>query len=154
VDTRLRKLEEGQVQATFLAYAGLRRLGLAGKVTRVMTEEEMLPAAAQGIIGFEIRKKDAAIAELLARINCADTFTAMQAERAMLAVLDGSCQTPIAGLAKLKDGRLHIDGLVIHPEGKGLWQGGIYGSPDDAEGLGTALGQDLRRKTPPGILPG
>jgi hydroxymethylbilane synthase len=154
VDTRLRKLEEGQVQATFLAYAGLRRLGLSEKVTRVMDEAEMLPCAAQGIIGFEIRKADEEIVQLLKRINHKETFIAMQAERALLAVLDGSCQTPIGALAKLKGDTLHLSGLVVHPEGKGMWEVSGEGSPGDPEGLGTQLGHKLREQTPPGILPG
>ena len=101
VQTRLRKLEAGEVQATFLAMAGLIRLGLEDVVSAALEPEEMLPAVAQGAIGIECRADDAAVLGLLARINHAPTMTSITAERAFLGALDGSCRTPIAALAEL-----------------------------------------------------
>jgi hydroxymethylbilane synthase len=96
VETRIRKLEAGEVDATLLALAGLKRLGLADKATALLDVQEFLPAVGQGAITIEARSDDARIRELLARIDHADTSTALACERAFLAVLDGSCRTPIA----------------------------------------------------------
>ena len=97
VQTRLRKLRQGEAAATFLAVAGLDRLGNTEVITNVMDPEQMLPAVAQGAIGIQRRTDDAAMAELLAPLNCSTTPACVRAERALLAVLDGSCRTPIAG---------------------------------------------------------
>ena len=99
VETRLRKLEAGEVDATLLALAGLRRLGLTEHATRVMSVDEFLPAVGQGAIGIEARADDTRTRDMLARIDHADTSTALACERAFLAELDGSCKTPIAGHA-------------------------------------------------------
>ena len=96
-ETRLRKLDDGEVDATILALAGLKRLGLVEHATKIMSAEEFLPAVGQGAIGIEARADDARTRELLARIDHADTSTALACERAFLAVLDGSCKTPIGG---------------------------------------------------------
>src|SRR5690606_28524224 len=101
IDTRLRKLEQGVAEATFLACAGLKRLGQTDRITRVMPTEEMLPAVAQGAIGIEIRRDDAKTAALVAALNDQPTSICVEAERAFLARLEGSCRTPIAGLAEL-----------------------------------------------------
>ena len=95
VETRLRKLDAGEVDATLLALAGLKRLGLTQHVTKIMSAEEFLPAVAQGAIGIEARADDTRTRDILARINHADTLTAVSCERAFLAELDGSCKTPI-----------------------------------------------------------
>lgn len=153
VDTRLAKLAAGQVQGTFLAHAGLKRLGRAEKISRFMETDEMLPCAGQGIIGFEILKKNEKLAALLATINHAETFAAMQAERAMLQILNGNCDTPIGGLAKIKGQEIYLDGMVVHLEGRGLWQAQSHAALKDAEALGRDVGQQLRAKTPRGILP-
>ena len=104
VETRLRKLDAGEVDATLLALAGLKRLGLADKATALLDVDEFLPAVGQGAIAIEARADDARTRELLAEIDHADTSVALACERAFLAVLDGSCRTPIAGHAVL-DGR-------------------------------------------------
>jgi hydroxymethylbilane synthase len=153
VDTRLRKMEQNQADATFLAYAGLLRLGLTHKATEILEPGVMLPSAGQGIIGIEIRQKDAALAEKLEKINCVPTFTCLAAERAMLEVLDGSCRTPIAGLAVIGDGQLYLRGLVAHPDGKGVWRAEEKAPLEDSSRLGKEVGRLLRSLVPPGILP-
>ncbi len=101
VETRLRKLDDGEVDATILALAGLKRLGLEARATKIMSAEEFVPAAGQGAIGIETRQDNTRTRELLARIDHADTSTAVACERAFLAELDGTCKTPIAGHAIL-----------------------------------------------------
>jgi hydroxymethylbilane synthase len=120
VETRLRKLSEGVAQATFLAAAGLKRLGFEDKITALVPIEDMLPAVAQGAIGVEMRSDDEKTRMLLAAVNHGSSATAVACERAFLAALDGSCRTPLAGHATLKDGRisfrghaLTLDGLLI-----------------------------------------
>ena len=120
VETRLRKLGEGVAAATFLAMAGLKRLGLDAVPRVPIDPEEMLPAVAQGAIGIEQRSDDARVAALLAPIHDAATGVRMAAERAFLAGLDGSCQTPIAGLAELDGGRLRFRGEILLPRRVGV----------------------------------
>lgn len=118
VQSRLRKLEEGDVAATLLAYAGLRRLDLQDKITRVLSLEEMLPAVAQGAIGIACREGDDPMLAYLDSLNHPDTYTAVLCERAFLTALDGSCRTPIAGHAlRGEDGNLQFSGLIAHPDG-------------------------------------
>ncbi len=144
VDTRLRKLEEGRVDATLLAVAGLRRLGQADRITAALAPEEMLPAVAQGAIGLEVRRADDAAKALLAPLNDADSALRVGAERACLEVLDGSCRTPIAAYAELSGGRLRLRALVAAPDGSRVFRAEAESAPAEAEGLGRALGQELR----------
>jgi len=145
VQTRLRKLGEGEVDATMLAMAGLSRLGMAEAATATLEPEEMLPAVAQGAIGIEIRTDDAATAERLAALHCADTGARVAAERALLAVLDGSCRTPIAALAVL-DGRggIALDGLVAAPDGSAVHRVRREGAAANAAALGADAGAQLK----------
>ena len=117
VETRLRKLEEGVVDATFLAAAGLNRLGLAGHITAHMPVEEILPAVAQGAVGVEVRGDDEAVRALLAPLNDRSSEVCVRAERAFLARLDGSCRTPIAALAVLEGAELWLRGEILSPDG-------------------------------------
>ncbi|QDZ21016.1 porphobilinogen deaminase [Chloropicon primus] len=118
VQSRLRKLEEGDVTATLLAYAGLRRLDLQDKITAVLDLEEMLPAVAQGAIGIACREGDEPMMAYLDSLNHPDTYTAVLCERAFLTALDGSCRTPIAGHAlRGPEGNLVFSGLIAHPDG-------------------------------------
>lgn len=117
VETRLRKLEEGVADATFLACAGLNRLGLSRHITAAMDAEIMLPAVAQGAIGIEVRADDESTARLVAPLNDRDTFICVAAERAYLSQLEGSCRTPIAGYAELVDGKLHMRGEILSTDG-------------------------------------
>jgi hydroxymethylbilane synthase len=146
VATRLRKLAEGEVDATLLAVAGLKRLGEADRITAALEPEVMLPAAGQGAVGLEIRAGDAATRRWLDAIDCAATRTRVAAERALLAELDGSCKTPIAGLAEL-DGAgktLRLRGLVALPDGSRVHAAETSGPIAAAESLGKALGEDLK----------
>lgn len=126
VDTRLRKLEEGQYRAIVLALAGLRRLGLTHHAHRVLSVEECVPAVGQGALGLEARAGDTRIAELVKSLDHADTRVAVEAERAFLAVLDGGCQLPIAAHAQLSHGgaRMRFDALVGSPDGMRIVNGG------------------------------
>ncbi len=145
VETRLRKLAQGEVDATLLAVAGLNRLGLGGHIGRVLGPGEMLPAVGQGAIGIECRLDDTATRDRLAAIDCRETTCRVGAERALLAALDGSCRTPIAGLAELgADGRLTLDGLVALPDGTDLHRVRRSGAAADAEAIGADAGTALR----------
>ncbi|GAB1364755.1 hypothetical protein MASR1M32_39910 [Rhodobacter sp.] len=117
VQTRMRKLEEGVADATFLAMAGLTRLGMADVARSAIAPEEMLPACAQGAIGVERRQADDRVAALLAPIHHGPTGLRLAAERAFLTRLDGSCETPIAGLAVLEGDRLWLRGEILRPDG-------------------------------------
>lgn len=146
VETRLRKLAEGQVDATVLALAGLDRLGRGAKGGVVLSIEEMLPAPAQGAVCIESRIGDDRVNSLLARIDHGPTSLAVQAERALLKVLDGSCRTPIAALAQLDGkGSLHLHGLVAATDGSKLWRLDRQGLESDAERIGSEAGTELRR---------
>jgi hydroxymethylbilane synthase len=151
VDTRLAKREAGDVEATLLALAGLKRLGMAHVGTAV-PEDEMLPAVGQGAICIECRADDAATLGSLAAINHADTATCVTAEHAMLAVLDGSCRTPIAGHAVVTQDGLHLRGLIAKPDGSQLIATERRGAAADAEALGREAGHDLLRRGGPGFL--
>jgi len=149
VETRLRKLEEGIADATFLACAGLNRLGLAQHITAAMPTDVMLPAVAQGAIGIEIRADDDATARLLAPLNDAATALCVAAERAYLAHLEGSCRTPIAGLAELSGGSLHIRGEILTPNGVQAHTGSRRGNPQEAMRLGEQTAEELLRHAGP-----
>jgi len=144
VNTRLRKLNEGEADATMLAYAGLRRLGLADVATCLMEPDEMLPAVAQGAIGIEGRNDDDETLALLDSIHDRETAYQIDAERSLLAALDGSCRTPIAALAKLSgNGELHLRGLVASPDGQTSYTVSRQGSVSDAAALGRDAGEEL-----------
>ncbi len=148
VETRLRKLGEGVADATVLALAGLKRLGLADAATAVLDVNEFLPAVGQGAIGIETRADDARTCELLAAINHADTFSALAAERAFLAVLDGSCRTPIGGHATIS-GRLRFRGMVVKPDGSEAFEATREGDVRDAAKLGADAGAELKGRAGP-----
>ena len=148
VETRLRKLDTGEADATLLALAGLNRLGLASAATAVLPVEEFPPAVGQGAIGIEARADDARVRELLAAINHADTMTALSAERAFLAELDGSCRTPIAGHARIANGTLQFHGMILRPDGSEAHETRREGAARDAEALGADAGRELKRRAP------
>jgi hydroxymethylbilane synthase len=149
VETRLRKLDEGAADATLLALAGLKRLGLADAATAVLDVAEFLPAVGQGAIGVETRADDTRTRELLASINHADTASALACERAFLAVLDGSCRTPIGGHAAITGGRLRFRGMVVMPDGSQAFETTREGDVRDAEKLGADAGGELKRRAGP-----
>ena len=144
VDTRLRKLEEGVVDATLLALAGLRRLGLAQKATAVLTIDEFLPAVGQGFLAVVARADDIRVLSLIAPLNNTMSARALAAERAFLAVLDGSCRTPIAGHAVVAADRLHFQGLIAKPDGSRQMRVEREGPAHDAVLLGTEAGRELK----------
>jgi hydroxymethylbilane synthase len=146
VETRLRKLAAGDVDATLLAAAGLKRLGLIGQATALLDVDEFLPAVGQGAIGIETRADDAATSALVSKINDADTATALAAERAFLAVLDGSCRTPIAGHARIEDGVVRFRGMILRPDGSAAFEASREGRRDEAAALGADAGRELRRR--------
>jgi hydroxymethylbilane synthase len=152
VETRVRKLKEGQIDATLLAVAGLKRLGMVEQAQAALDPLEMLPAVAQGAIGIEARLADDRILTLLAGIDDPATRIRITAERAMLAVLDGSCRTPIGGLATLAGDALELDGLVVMPDGRGLHRTRQVGSAEDAERIGRDIGAELRRRADPAFF--
>jgi hydroxymethylbilane synthase len=153
VETRLAKVARGDCDATLLAVAGLRRLGLAGRAALVLEPEIMLPAAGQGIIGVTARASDAALLAVLAAIDDATTRLAAEAERALLAALDGSCRTPIGAHATLlAGGELRLDGLVARRDGSFLLRRTLAGPAAEASRLGTELGRSLRADCPGGLF--
>jgi hydroxymethylbilane synthase len=149
VQTRLRKLAEGEAAATMLALAGLRRMGLNPEGSVALDPEMMVPAAGQGIVGVTVRADDTELHELLAAIEDPDARAVSLAERALLAALDGSCRTPIGGYARLlPDGRLRLTGLVARTDGSFLLKRMEEGLARDAARLGGELGRALRRDSP------
>jgi hydroxymethylbilane synthase len=146
VETRLRKLAEGEASATLLAAAGLNRLGLSERITLLIPIEEMLPAPAQGAIGVEIRSKDDETRKLIAAIHDEATGIAISAERAFLGELDGSCRTPIAALARAADGKLTLKAMILTPDGARVYATGREGSAGDAAALGRDAAQELLRR--------
>lgn len=146
VDTRLRKLAEGEVDGTLLAYAGLKRLGKTHVATQILDPEVFPPAPAQGAICVESRIGDTRINDLLAAINDAPTYDAVTCERAFLAALDGSCRTPIAGLARCDGDRLRFSGMILTPDGQQFHTVEIEGARKDAQALGHSAGETIRQK--------
>ncbi|MCS6931962.1 MAG: hydroxymethylbilane synthase [Acetobacteraceae bacterium] len=153
VATRLEKIDRGEAEATLLALAGLRRLGLGHRADVVLDPEAMVPAAGQGIVGVTVRAADTELHELLAAIEDPEARAVSRAERALLAALDGSCRTPIGGYGRLlPDGRLHLTGLVARADGSFLLKRSITGAAADAERMGRELGRALRADSPPDIF--
>lgn len=140
VDTRLRKLDEGQYDAIILAAAGLERSGLLHRVTEYMETDSMLPAVAQGALGVEIRSDDELVVAMMQCLEHADTRVAVEAERAFLRGLGGGCRSPIAAYAHVQDGALHIEGAMAE-EGDSvvLYRAAHTGSLDNAIGVGNEL---------------
>ena len=152
VETRLKKLADGQADATFLACAGLNRLGLARHITETIDTDVMLPAVAQGAIGIEIRADDQDTAHLLAPLNDAATALCVAAERAFLATLEGSCRTPIAGLAELRGGTLRIRGEILTPDGTQCYATERTGSAQGALKLAEEAARELLARAGPGFF--
>ena len=145
VETRLKKLEDGAIDATFLALAGLNRLGLARYATSLIDSEEMPPAPGQGALAITCRADDRNVRDMLAKISVAESEIAIAAERGFLAALDGSCRTPIGALATIKPGKLHLVGEVLSPDGKRHWRREeTMALPGDTSALGRKLGMSIR----------
>ena len=149
VQTRLDKLAAGDCAASVLAYAGLKRLGLAERASVVLDPDVMVPAAGQGIIGITVREEDTELRELLAAVEDPEAKAVSTAERAMLMRLDGSCRTPIGGHARLlPNGELHLTGLVARADGSFLLKRSLHGAVGDADRIGSELGASLRADSP------
>ena len=143
VQTRLRKLDEGQYAAIVLAAAGLKRLGLAARIAATLEPSESLPAVGQGALGIECLAARDDLLALLAPLNHAETAACVKAERALSRRLSGSCQTPLGGFAQIANGQLTLNGFVADLEGKRFIQATLSGAPSDAEQIGTAMAEDL-----------
>ncbi|CAM3761485.1 hydroxymethylbilane synthase [Paracoccus yeei] len=148
VQTRLKKLQDGVAQATFLAMAGLSRLGMIHVARGPISPDEMLPAVAQGCIGVERRAADLGVAEMLAAIADRDAGLRVTAERAFLTRLDGSCQTPIAGLAEIQGDRLRLRGEILRPDGSQVIAGERVGALAEGAAMGTDLAAALLGRAP------
>ncbi len=143
VNTRLAKLDAGDFDAIILASAGLKRLGMAGRITESLDPSVSLPAIGQGAIGIECRSDDDEINHYLMALHDEETTLRLRAERAMNARLNGGCQVPIAGYAELKDGKLIMRGLVGSPDGRELYRSEASGEPSQAEEIGCQIAEDL-----------
>jgi hydroxymethylbilane synthase len=152
VETRLSKLEAGVVDATVLALAGLKRLGRAEAATALLSTHEFPPAVGQGAIAIEARTADARTRALVRAVDHAETAIALTAERAFLAALDGSCRTPIAGLAEVEGDQLSFRGLIIRPDGSEAREIARSGPCAQAAALGADAGSELKRLAPAGFF--
>jgi len=152
VNTRLRKLDEGQYDAVILAAAGLRRLGLGGRVRSLLTLEESLPAVGQGALGIECRSPRDDLVAWIAPLADPRTAACVRAERAFSRALAGSCHTPLAGYAEWHGGRLRLRGLLATPDGERVLCAEREGPAEDPERLGAELAADLRARGADGIL--
>ncbi len=144
LDTRLRKLDEGQYDAIILAAAGLIRLGLKDRIKTILTPEQSLPAPGQGALGIEVPSDRADAAAWVAPLNDAETAACVTAERAFSRALGGSCQVPLGGYAIIEAGSLWLRGFVATPDGKEMVSGELRGQPSDADAIGRILAQMLR----------
>jgi hydroxymethylbilane synthase len=149
VETRLAKLQRGDVDATLLACAGLKRLGLIHEATALLDPEIFVPAVGQGAIGITARHDDAATAAFLAPVLDAATNTCLRAERAYLRVLDGSCRTPIGGYARLVGDELQFHGIILRPDGSQAFETRRKGPARDTERIGESAASELAAQAPP-----
>lgn len=152
VETRLRKLDEGAADGIILALAGLKRLGMAGKATSIMSAGEFLPAAGQGAIAIEIRAGDDKTRAILAKIDHADTSVAVAAERAFVAALEGDCDSPIAAHAEISGEALSFRGLAGTLDGVAVHDIAATGLRADAAKIGETAGHELKRRIGPGFF--
>jgi hydroxymethylbilane synthase len=152
VQTRLNKVQGGEVDGTLLALAGLKRLGLTQHATEILDEDTFLPAVGQGAIGITARSDDDATLTKLAAICHAPTGIALTTERAFLRVLDGSCRTPIAGLARVTDGKIAFRGMILRKDGSQCFDISAEAAAADAEALGEDCGRKLLARAPADIF--
>lgn len=146
VDTRIRKLEEGQYDAIILAYAGLKRLGLENKVKQRLDIDIMIPAVAQGFLAIETRLEDKKTNNIISILNHKESEIRAKAERAFLKTLEGGCQVPLAGYSEIKDGKLYLTGFISDLEAKRVFKDKISGNLEEAEDLGIKLAKNLLEK--------
>jgi hydroxymethylbilane synthase len=152
VQTRLAKLKKGEIAATLLALAGLKRLGLESEVTAILDEREFIPAAGQGAIAMTARSGDSIARAFLAPVLDQPTASALAAERAFLRVLDGSCKTPIGAHACIEEGSVALRAIVLKPDGSQFFETVLSGPIGDAARLGETAGQELAAQIPAGFF--
>jgi len=146
VQTRLRKLDDGVVDATLLAIAGLKRMDMDGCATSVLEWDEMLPAVAQGAIGIQCRDDDERSLTYIDALNHPETKSCVDCERAFLGALDGNCKTPIAGQARIVNGEMLFRGLIAMPDGSELYETSASGKIEDAVEMGKKAGEELKAR--------
>ncbi len=144
VDTRLRKLDSGELQAIVLAAAGLNRLGLSDRITALLSPDSVLPAIGQGVLGLELREDDRKTHDVISFLNDHETELAAKAERAFLKELEGGCQVPLAGYARVEKDRIVLDGMVAELDGSVILRQHLSGGKDRPEDLGVALARQLK----------
>ena len=152
VQTRLKKLHDGVADATFLAMAGLNRMDMTDVPAHAIAPEDMLPAIAQGTIGIEYRVNDARAATMLVAIHDPETGKRLAAERALLAALDGSCETPIGGLSIIEGDQIWLRGEILSPNGAQVFKGERRGDIEDGAELGRALAEGLLAQVGPNFF--
>ena len=149
VDTRLKKLDTGEIDAMILAIAGLKRIGQEDKIGTSLEPSEFVPAVSQGVIGIQRRLSDYSIATILAPLNHTPTSICVTAERSMLGALDGSCRTPIGGLATIESDKINLSGMLVWPDGSGLKSFSYIGGILEPVLVGQIVGDELRRLAGP-----
>ena len=149
VDTRLKKLDTGEIDAMILAIAGLKRIGQEDKIGTSLEPSEFVPAVSQGVIGIQRRLSDYSIATILAPLNHSPTSICVAAERSMLGALDGSCRTPIGGLATIESDKINLSGMLVWPDGSGLKSFSYIGGIFEPVLVGQIVGDELRRLAGP-----
>ena len=149
VDTRLKKLDTGEIDAMILAIAGLKRIGQEDKIGTSLEPSEFVPAVSQGVIGIQRRLSDYSIATILAPLNHTPTSICVAAERSMLGALDGSCRTPIGGLATIESDKINLSGMLVWPDGSGLKSFSYIGGIFEPVLVGQIVGDELRRLAGP-----
>lgn len=154
VETRLSKLDRGEADATFLAVAGLNRLGKSAEIAAYMDPQDMLPAACQGAIGIEVRTSDERAVQLVAPLNDEQTAVCVAAERAFLQILDGSCRTPIAALATCEGTDIALAGMILSPDGKVVYERSVKGPQNVAIELGEDAARSILADAGPNFLAG
>lgn len=155
VQTRIEKMKAGQVDATLLAIAGLKRLGLEKEATEILPDSQFLPSAGQGAVGIECRSADSEFLAIFSQFSCSETVICVQSERAAVAVLEGTCHTPIGALGTLKDGQLSLRVSVVKLDGSEVWFDQIsapVSTVQEAIAVGEMLGQRLKKAVPAGVL--
>jgi hydroxymethylbilane synthase len=152
VPTRVKRVEAGDFDATLLAAAGLKRLGLEDRIAELLPIQDFLPACGQGAVAVECRADDARMRDLASAIDHRETARAIACERAFLAALDGSCRTPIAGHARVEGNNLSFDAMLLSEDGSEFYSASASGDAEDAEAIGRAAGEEIRRCAPPAFL--
>lgn len=152
VQRRLDKVASGEFDATLLAIAGLTRLGMADRASAVLDTADFLPAVGQGAVAIETRFGDLAVDMLIAPVVCRPTGIALRAERGFLAEMDGSCRTPIAGLARVEGDEISLRGVVLAPDGSSYYEVVRHGLAREAAKLGVEAGREMRAMVPPGLI--